>query len=72
MQQVNLAEAATQLPDLFNAAVSGEEIFIIKNSQQAVQLMPVELPQRHPEFGSARGLIVMADDYDAPLEDFKE
>jgi antitoxin (DNA-binding transcriptional repressor) of toxin-antitoxin stability system len=52
--------------------MSGEEVFIVKNGQQAVQLMPVALPQRHPEFGSDKGLIVIADDFDAPLEDFKE
>ncbi len=27
---------------------------------------------RHPQFGSARGLITMADDFDAPLADFVE
>ena len=72
MHQVNLVEAATRLSDLFDAAISGEEVFIIKNDQQVVQLVPVVPPQRHPQFGSAKGLIVMADDFDAPLVDFSE
>lgn len=25
-----------------------------------------------PQFGSAKGMITMADDFDAPLEDFRE
>ena len=28
--------------------------------------------QRQAQFGSARGMIAMSDDFDAPLEDFKE
>lgn len=72
MYQVNLIEATMRLSDLFDAAISGEEVFIVKNDQQAVQLVPVVLPQRRPQFGSAKGLIVMADDFDAPLADFGE
>ncbi len=37
-----------------------------------VQVVPVEPPKRRPQFGSARGLVVMADDFDAPLADFNE
>ncbi len=34
---------------------------------------PVEVEgKRKSNFGSARGLIEMADDFDAPIEDFKE
>ncbi len=72
MHQVNLAEATSHLPDLINTAISGEVVFIIKNDQQVVQLVPVVPPQRRPQFGSAKGLIVMADDFDAPLADFGE
>ena len=41
---------------------------------QLVQLVAVpEKPKRKPRFGSAKGLIIyMADDFDAPLEDFRE
>ncbi|NJN67475.1 MAG: Uma2 family endonuclease [Chloroflexaceae bacterium] len=28
-------------------------------------------PRRRPQFGSASGLVIMADDFDAPLEDFQ-
>lgn len=30
------------------------------------------LPRRKPVFGSAKGVFKMADDFDAPLDDFKE
>jgi len=75
MQQVTVDEAAIQLPNLIDAALRGEEVLIINEAQQTVKLTVVEPPPklRHPrQFGSARGLIKMADDFDAPLEDFKE
>jgi len=72
MLQVSLEEAKTHLPNLINVAVGGEDVFIIQNNRQMVQLLPVAKPRRRPQFGSARGLIAMADDFDAPLADFEE
>jgi Protein of unknown function (DUF2281) len=37
-----------------------------------VRLVPVEPPKRHPQFGSAKDLMEMTDDFDAPLKDFRE
>jgi len=72
MHQVKLDEAKIRLLDLIEAAINGEDVFILKDDQQTVQLVPVKLPERRPQFGSAKGLIVMADDFDAPLADFNE
>jgi antitoxin (DNA-binding transcriptional repressor) of toxin-antitoxin stability system len=72
MYKVKLDEAQIRLLDLIEAAIKGEDVFILKDNQQTVQLVPVELPKRRPQFGSAKGLIEMADDFDAPLADFKE
>jgi antitoxin (DNA-binding transcriptional repressor) of toxin-antitoxin stability system len=54
---------------LVEAAIRGEAVFITKNGQETVQLVPVTSVQPRPQFGSAKGLIVMSDDFDAPLED---
>lgn len=72
MYRVKLDEAQTQLSDLIDAAIGGEDVFIVKDDQPMVQLVPVEAPKRQPQFGSAKGLVVIADDFDAPLEDFQE
>jgi antitoxin (DNA-binding transcriptional repressor) of toxin-antitoxin stability system len=72
MQQVTLDEAKAQLADLIDAALQGETISIAKDEEHAVQLVPIVRSKGRPQFGSARGLSVMADDFDAPLEDFKE
>ncbi len=81
MTQVTLDEAKEQLPALIEAALGGEEVLITRDGK-AVRLVPQESgsakPPRKagsasPRFGSAKGLITyIADDFDAPLEDFKE
>lgn len=72
MQQVSLEEAKAQLSDLVDAALNGDEVVIIKDNQQLVKLVPATQPKSHRRAGSAKGLIVFtADDFDAPLEDFK-
>jgi len=72
MHQVNLEEAKAQLPDLIDAAVGGEEVIIAKDAQHLVKLVPVATTKPRPQFGSAKGLITMSDDFDEPLEDFEE
>ncbi|MBN1876640.1 MAG: DUF2281 domain-containing protein [Anaerolineae bacterium] len=72
MQRIEVKEAETNLTDLINAAINGENIFIIKDQHQVVQLVPVTLPLRTPKFGSAKGLITISEDFDAPLKDFED
>ncbi|MFO7918473.1 MAG: DUF2281 domain-containing protein [Anaerolineae bacterium] len=72
MYRVTFDEAKSKLLTLIDAAIKGERVLILKDDQEAVQLVPVAPPERCPQFGSARGLITMADDFDAPLEDFVE
>jgi antitoxin (DNA-binding transcriptional repressor) of toxin-antitoxin stability system len=70
MEEVTVEEARARLPDLIDAALRGERVAIATEDQQVVQLVPVATRRRKRQFGSARGLIVMADDFDAPLTDF--
>jgi antitoxin (DNA-binding transcriptional repressor) of toxin-antitoxin stability system len=72
MHQVSIEEARTTLPDLIEAAVSGDEVHIAKDDQHIVRLVPVSGTRPTARFGSAKGLISMADDFDEALEDFAE
>lgn len=72
MYEVSLDEASAQLPVLVDAAIRGEEVFITQDGSQVVQLIRVARSPRRPQFGSARGLITMEDDFDEPLTDFDE
>ena len=69
MQQVTLDQAQVQLVELVRAALRGEQV-VIRHGQQAIQLVPVSMSSQRPCFGSAGGLVHMADDFDAPLDDF--
>jgi antitoxin (DNA-binding transcriptional repressor) of toxin-antitoxin stability system len=72
MLQINVDKAQNKLLDLINAALQGEKVWIITDKQQAVELVPTQRPTHHRQFGSAKGLIKMPDDFDAPLADFAE
>jgi antitoxin (DNA-binding transcriptional repressor) of toxin-antitoxin stability system len=71
MYQVKLDEATARLPDLLAAAAQGEDV-LISDDQHTVRLVPVSHTPKRRQFGSAKGLISMADDFDAPLDDFRE
>ena len=72
MHQVSIEEAKTTLPDLIEAAVGGDDVLIAKDDQHIVKLVPVWGTKPVPQFGSAKGLLRMADDFDAPLSDFAD
>lgn len=73
MLQVTIHEAKTHLSKLIQKALAGEEVIIAKGKQPLVKLtvLPEVRPQRR--IGGAKGMITfMADDFDAPLEDFQD
>lgn len=72
MHQVNLEEAKDCLLTLIQEAIHGEEVIIVKDNKPLVKLVPISQVKPQPQFGSARGLITISDDFDEPLEDFKE
>lgn len=72
MRQVTVDQATQSLADLVDAAVAGEEVVVVNGEHGSVRLVPMESSQGRPQFGSAKGLISMSDDFDAPLEDLRE
>jgi prevent-host-death family protein len=73
MTQVTIHEAKTNLSKLIKKALAGEEVIIAKGDEPLVKL--VSLPGKKPKrrLGGAKGLVkYMADDFDAPMDDFKE
>jgi prevent-host-death family protein len=65
----NLYDAKTRLSELVDRAAAGEEIVIAKNGRPLARLgpMPAEKPNRTP--GGWEGMVWVADDFDAPLDD---
>lgn len=72
MTQIELQEAEKQFMKLVEMAANGEEIIIYKNERPFVKLLPITPSIQKREFGSAKGLIQMADDFDEPIADFEE
>lgn len=72
MQQVTPDEAKEQLAELIAAALRGETVVIGTPGEQAVQLVPSSQMRQQRKVGSARGLIHMSVDFDAPLSDFED
>ena len=72
MPQVTIEQASQRLPDLLKASLAGEDVVIFENDRAIARLVPVEPATGQPRFGSAKGKIQMADDFDAPLDDFRE
>jgi prevent-host-death family protein len=73
MQRVDLNQAKNHLPELIEQTIGGNEVIITQGGKPLVRLVAFSKQnrtQRH--FGSAKELIKMAPDFEAPIEDFKE
>ncbi len=72
MKIVNVHEAKTHLSRLIEEALAGEEIIIARGNEPVVRLVLVESARRKRTLGWAKGQIQIAEDFDAPLDDFEE
>ncbi|MEX2213343.1 MAG: type II toxin-antitoxin system prevent-host-death family antitoxin [Phycisphaeraceae bacterium] len=75
MTQVTSKEAQEQLSELIAKAAHGEEVIITSDDHPAMKLVPAEATGELPRVrraGSIKGKVIMAEDFDAPLDDFKE
>ena len=63
MPTLTLQDAQSRLPELIDAAVSGEEVTIARNDGTIVAIMLLK-----PTFGSAKALIKISDGFDDPDE----
>ncbi len=73
MYQVTIHEAKTHLSKLIQKALSGEEVVIARGKQPLVKLVVITNSGKKRRIGGAKGVLeYMADDFTAPLEDFRE
>jgi prevent-host-death family protein len=69
---VTIHEAKTHFSKLVRRAEAGEEIVVRRGNTPVARIVPLEPRKRITGRGSMKGEIWMADDWDAPLEDFAE
>ena len=67
MPTVNVHAAKTHLSRLVERAVAGEDIVIARAGKPVVRLVPIKAGARRSGFGSLKGRLRIADDFDAPL-----
>jgi antitoxin (DNA-binding transcriptional repressor) of toxin-antitoxin stability system len=67
------ADVKANRSKLIEVAISGEEEVVITRDNLPVVKLVSALPvKRRPKFGSAKELVTISDDFDEPLEDFKD
>ena len=72
MTSVTLDIAQKELPDLIEDVKLGVHVVITKDKTPVAELVPVTGSKASPTFGSAKGMIKISEDFDAPLSDFDE
>ena len=66
---VNVHEAKTHFSKLLQRVRQGEEIIVAKAGKPVAKLLPIAQGAARRVPGSARGKLVVAPDFDAPLPD---
>ncbi len=70
---MELKQAKNQLDKLLETVIEGQEIIITENNDPVIKLSPIKREKKPPRKpGSAEGKVWIADDFDAPLEDFED
>lgn len=64
----NIADAKAGLSSIVREVLAGEDVVIAKDGKPLVRVVPMRRGTRTP--GSAKGLIIIAPDFDTPLDDF--
>ncbi len=65
--EFSVHEAKVQLSQLLRRAVAGEDVVISHAGKPVVRLTPVATERKPRKPGSAKGLVRIADDFNAPL-----
>lgn len=72
MTRVDVHTAERHFAELIKRIEAGEEIILEKDQKPIARLSPIDSARQVRKFGSAKGMITIADDFDAPLDDFAE
>jgi len=70
--KMTIEEAASNLELLIREAATGAEVVITRGDEPVAKLVATETPKPKARFGSAKGSVWMAPDFEEPLEDFKD
>ncbi len=75
MTTITIQEAQAQLEEIIHRLAPGDEVVITENNQPVARLVPTAAqvpPRKIPRLGTLRGTVLSMEQFDDPLEDFKE
>jgi len=72
MDNIDVKKAENCLSDLIQQTIEGNEIIITQGGRPVAKLVALAKNPLKRKFGSAKGLIKMANDFDETPEDFKD
>ena len=72
MTTVAIEQAQKDLARLIDDVALGEHVVITRDQVPVAELVPVTRPIPKPAFGSAKGMVKISEDFEAPLDDFKD
>jgi len=72
MTQLDISQAKADISKLLDLAIGGEEIVITQDDKPVAKISPITPALRPLKRGSAKGKVWMSDDFDEPLEGFRE
>ena len=72
MKTIDVEQVSSQITRMIAEIGNGEDFVIVQNDKPIAKLTAVEPQKIRPQFGSAKGKIWISDDFDEPLEDFKD
>ena len=72
MTTVTIEQAQRNLPRLIEDVAQGERVVITRNHGPVAELAPVIQLNSKPTFGSAKSMVKITEDFDAPIEDFQD
>jgi prevent-host-death family protein len=72
MLNIDINQAKTKFPELIEKTISDGEIIITRGGHPIAKLVPITTTKTGRKFGTAKGLIKISDDFDQPIDDFKD
>lgn len=72
MINIDINQAKQHFPELIEKTISNGEVIITRGGQPIAKLVAIAKPKKERKFGTAKGLIKMSNDFDQPIDDFKD
>ncbi len=72
MENIDINQVGQHFPALVEKSVLGNDIIITKKGLPIAKIIGLSKLKKQRKFDSAKGLIKISDDFNKPLEDFKD